>query len=94
VVPPAPILAVEEALAFCASVGVANKEARLRYLSRYWMERVRALPRVRVLTPCDPRRYCALGAFAIEGMPAQEVARRLMARHRIFTVVRKLSDSA
>jgi selenocysteine lyase/cysteine desulfurase len=94
VVPPAPILAVEDALAFCRSVGVAGKEARLRYLSAYWMERVRGLPRVKVLSPRDPQRYCALGAFAIDGMPAQEVAAQLMARHRIFTVVRKVSESA
>lgn len=94
VVPPAPILAVEDALAFCRRVGVANKEARLRYLSHYWMEQVRDLPGVRVLSPRDPQRYCALGAFAIDGMPAEAVAQRLMARHRIFTVVRKLSESA
>jgi selenocysteine lyase/cysteine desulfurase len=92
VVPPAPILAIDDALAFCRRVGVASKEARMRYLSRYWMEQVRDLPRVRVLTPRDPQRYCALGAFNIDGMPAQEVAAQLMARHRIFTVVRKVSE--
>jgi selenocysteine lyase/cysteine desulfurase len=92
VVPPAPILAVEEALAFCHAVGVRNKEERLRYLSRYWMERVRDVPGVRILTPRDPRRYCALGAFAIDGMPAREVAEQLMSQHRIFTVVRKVAE--
>jgi selenocysteine lyase/cysteine desulfurase len=92
VVPPAPMLAVEEALDFCQAVGVRNKEARLRYLSRYWMDRVRDLPGVRILTPRDPGRYCALGAFAIEGMPAQEVAQQLMSQHRVFTVVRKVAE--
>jgi len=92
VVPPAPIMAVEDALAFHASIGAANKEARLRWLARRWMDAVRGLPRVRVFTPQDPRRYCALGAFGIDGMPAAEVARELMEEHRIFTVVRQAGE--
>ena len=87
-VPPAPILAVEDALAFHQSIGSRNKEARLRYLTQYWLTRVRALPAVRVLTPFEPARSCAIAAFAIDGIRAGQVAERLMARHRIFTVVR------
>ena len=87
-VPPAPILAVEDALAFHQSIGSRNKEARLRYLTQYWLTRVRALPKVRVLTPFEPARSCAIAAFAIDGIRAEQVAERLMARHRIFTVVR------
>lgn len=92
VVPPAPILAIEDALAFHRAIGARNKEARLRYLSRYWQERVRALPGVRLFTPRDPRRYCAIACFGIEGMAAQEVVERLLADHRIFTVVRRVGD--
>ena len=91
-VPPAPILAVEDALAFHHAVGARNKQERLRYLTRWWTERARALPGVRVLTPRDPARYGALGAFVIEGMAAPEVVRRLMDDHRIFTVVRGIGD--
>jgi selenocysteine lyase/cysteine desulfurase len=87
-VPPAPIMAIEDALAFHATIGTPNKEARLRWLARRWMDRVREVPGVRVYTPRDPRLHCALGAFAIDGIPAAEVARRLMDEHRIFTVVR------
>lgn len=93
-VPPAPILAVEDALAFHHAVGSRNKEQRLRYLTRYWLERVRGMPGVRVFTPSDPQRYGALGAFGIEGMPAGEVAARLMSEHRIFTVVRGIGDDS
>lgn len=87
-VPPAPILAVEDALAFHLAVGARNKEARLRYLAQYWLAQVRALPNVRVFTPRDPARSCAIAAFAIDGVNAPQVVERLMARHRIFTVVR------
>jgi selenocysteine lyase/cysteine desulfurase len=91
-VPPAPIMAVEDALAFHAAIGSGNKEARLRWLARRWMDAVADMPWVRLYTPRDPRLHCALGAFGIEGVPAAEVARRLMDEHRIFTVVRKFGD--
>jgi selenocysteine lyase/cysteine desulfurase len=91
-VPPAPILAIEDALRFHESIGTRNKEARLRYLARYWMDRVRGLPGVRLFTPSDPLRHGALGAFGIDGLPARAVAERLMSEHRIFTVVRGVND--
>ncbi|WLI90831.1 aminotransferase class V-fold PLP-dependent enzyme [Massilia sp. R2A-15] len=92
-VPPAPILAVEDALAFHHAIGARNKEARLRYLTQYWLDRVRGLPGVRILTPRASERSCAIAAFAIDGIPAAQVVAHLMARHRIFTVVRDIADS-
>lgn len=94
VIAPAPVLAIEDALAFHHAVGARNKEARLRYLGGYWMERARAIPGVRVFTPRDPRRYGALGAFGIAGMAADQVAERLMRDWRICTVVRAIGDEA
>ncbi|MBW8897420.1 MAG: aminotransferase class V-fold PLP-dependent enzyme [Massilia sp.] len=91
-VPPAPIMAVEDALAFHAAIGSRNKEARLRWLAHRWMDQVADVPGMRLYTPRDPRLHCALGAFGIEGVPAAEVVRRLMDEHRIFTVVRKFGD--
>jgi selenocysteine lyase/cysteine desulfurase len=91
-VPPAPIMAVEDALAFHAAIGGKAKEARLRWLARRWMDQARDVPGVRVYTPRDPRQHCGLGAFGIANVPAAEVVRRLMDEHRIFTVVRKLGD--
>jgi selenocysteine lyase/cysteine desulfurase len=88
VVPPAPVLAVEDALAFHYTIGAHNKEQRLRYLTRYWLERVRSIKGVRVYTPSDPNRFCALAAFGIVGLSAAEVVERLMSEHRIFTVAR------
>ncbi len=92
-VPPAPVMAIEDALAFHASIGSGNKEARLRWLARRWMDQVRDLPGVRVYTPRDPNLHGALGAFGIDGVPAAEVVRRLMDDHRIFTVIRKFGGT-
>ncbi|HAT32121.1 MAG TPA: aminotransferase [Janthinobacterium sp.] len=93
-VPPAPILNIEDALAFHHSIGAANKEARLRHLKQYWLTRVRAMPRVEVLTPSDPRRSCAIATFNIDGLPARQVVDLLMERHRIFTVTRDIHGRA
>ena len=92
-VPPGPVMAVEDALAFHHRIGTANKEARLRWLARRWMDAVREVPRVRIHTPRDPARHCALGAFSIDGIDASELARRLLDGHRIFTVVRRLGGA-
>jgi selenocysteine lyase/cysteine desulfurase len=92
-VPPAPIMAVEDALAFHAAIGGRNKEARLRWLARRWMDQVADVPGVRLYTPRDPRQHCALGAFGIDGVAAPEVVRRLLDEYGIFTVVRKFGDT-
>ena len=91
-IPPAPVLAVEDALAFHARIGGRNKEARLRWLARRWMDGVADVPGVRLFTPRAARLHCALGAFGIDGVPAADVVRRLMDEQRIFTVVRRISD--
>lgn len=89
-VPPASILAIEDAIRFHHSIGSANKEARLRALKEYWVSRARNIPGVSVLSPADPMRSCAIAAFRIEGMPATEVVDRLLREHGIFTVVRQV----
>ena len=89
-VPPAPILAIEDALAFHQAIGSARKEARLRHLTQYWMARLGELPGVRLFTPRAPQRSCAIAAFGVDGVAAQQVARRLMDEYRIFTVVRAI----
>ena len=86
-VPPAPILAVLDAIAFHNAMGASNKEARLRYLSQYWLAQVQDLSRLKLLTPRAPERFCAIVAFRIEGLTATAVAAWLLAQQRVFTVV-------
>jgi len=37
-----------------------GKEARLRYLQQYWTHQVRTIPGIRVNTPAEPTRACAI----------------------------------
>ncbi|MSU50981.1 MAG: aminotransferase class V-fold PLP-dependent enzyme [Opitutus sp.] len=79
-------LAIEDAIAFHEKIGVARKEARLRFLQHYWTSRVRGQARIVLNTPADPTRTCAIANVAVEGIPAADLARRLMEEHRIWTV--------
>jgi isopenicillin-N epimerase len=80
----APRLAIGEALLFHQGVGPARKEARLRYLARHWMNRLRGLPGVSFNTSFDDRQSCALANVHIDGTEPGELCNYLMSRHKIF----------
>jgi selenocysteine lyase/cysteine desulfurase len=85
-------LTVPDALAFQASIGAARREARLRALRDRWVDAVRDLPQVQIMTPDDPRTYCAITSFRLRGRTSHDdnvaLARQLLDQHRIFTVHR------
>jgi len=81
----APRLAIGEALLFHNGIGGKRKEARLRYLSRYWMNRLKDIPKVRFNTSFDPAQSCAIANVQIEGLNPAAVGNYLFANHRIFT---------
>ena len=79
-------LAIEDAIAFHEGIGIARKEARLRWLQQYWTTRVRGLPRVRLFTPSDPARTGAIANVGVDGVKPGDLATRLMREHNVFTV--------
>src|SRR5687767_11257366 len=81
----APRLAIGEALLFHNGIGGKRKEARLRYLSRYWMNRLKDVPKVRFNTSFDPAQSCAIANVNIEGVDPTAIGSYLFNKHRIFT---------
>jgi isopenicillin-N epimerase len=81
----APKLAIGEALLFHNGIGGKRKEARLRYLSRYWMNRLKDVPKVRFNTSFDPQQSCAIANVDIEGVNPSAIGTYLFDKHRIFT---------
>jgi selenocysteine lyase/cysteine desulfurase len=79
-------LTIERALAFHEAIGGARKEARLRYLQRYWTGEVRGVARVTLNSPGDPVRSCGIANVGIDGVAPADLARALMVRHRVYTV--------
>jgi selenocysteine lyase/cysteine desulfurase len=78
-------LAIGEALLFHHGLGRERKEARLRYLSRYWMNRLKDVPRIRFNTSWDDKQSCAIANVQIEGLDQVKIGGYLMSQHRIFT---------
>jgi selenocysteine lyase/cysteine desulfurase len=81
----APKLAIGEAMLFHHGIGGKRKEARLRYLSRYWMDKLKEIPKVRFNTSFDPAQMCATTNVQIEGVDPVKIGSYLFDKHRIFT---------
>lgn len=84
--PVATDLAIQDAIRFHQTIGIARKESRLRYLQRYWTDQVRQHPRIVLNTPFDPARSCAIANVGIRGTAPADLAKRLFDQYRIFTV--------
>src|SRR6267378_1002894 len=82
----APKLAIGEAMLFHNGIGGKRKEARLRFLSRYWMNRLKDVPKIRFNTSFDPSQMCAIANVHIEGTNPEAVTKYLFDKHHIFTV--------
>ena len=79
-------LAIANAIDFHNMIGSERKEERLRYLQRYWSDKVRGFPNIVVNTPIDPVRSCGIANVGIKGMKPKELAEALMKEYNIFTV--------
>lgn len=77
-------LAIGEALLFHNGIGGKRKEARLRYLSRLWMNRLKDAPKIKFHTSFDPGQSCAIANVQIEGISPEAIGKYLFAKHRIF----------
>lgn len=77
-------LSIGEALLFHEAIGAKRKEERLRYLSRYWMDRVKGLRGVTFNTSFDPTQFCAIANFSIEGGDPTKITEHLMSKHKII----------
>ena len=65
----APKLAIGEAIVFHNGIGAKRKEARLRYLSRYWMNKLKDIPKIRFNTSFDPAQSCAIANVHVKNRP-------------------------
>lgn len=79
-------LAISQAIDYHNRIGADRKEARLRYLQRYWTSKVRNLPKVVVNSPEEQHRHCGIGNVGIEGIEPKELAKTLLDKYKIWTV--------
>ena len=67
-------------------LGHENKEARLRFIQRYWSDQLRDHNGIVVNTPKDPERSCAIANVGIEGLKPSELSKKLLNDYKIWTV--------
>jgi selenocysteine lyase/cysteine desulfurase len=79
-------LAISDAIDYYLKLGVEKKEARLRYLQQYWTTKVRGIGKIKVNTPVQPERSCAIANVGIEGMKPGLLAETLLKKYQIYTV--------
>jgi selenocysteine lyase/cysteine desulfurase len=84
--PVATDLTIIDAIDFYQKIGAERKEARLRYLQRYWSEKVRDMKHTVMNTPADPARSCAIANVGVSGMKPADLAKLLLEKYKIWTV--------
>ncbi len=90
--PFAVIMTIPESLAFHRMLGVERISARLQYLKSTWVNAVKDIPNVEVVTPVDANLSCAIASFRIRNKTTADTAAYLLDKHNIFTVSRILGD--
>lgn len=78
-------LAIGEAILFHNAIGGKRKEARLRYLSRYWMNKLKDVPKIGFNTSFDENQSCAIANVKVEGIKPTDIGSYLFSKHKIFT---------
>lgn len=84
--PVATDLAIQDAIRFHQLIGIERKEARLRYLQRYWTDKIRFHPNLSLNTPEDLSRSGAIANVGVKGKTPADLAKLLFERYKIFTV--------
>ncbi|MGE0568408.1 MAG: aminotransferase class V-fold PLP-dependent enzyme [Bacteroidia bacterium] len=79
-------LTIENAIDYLSKIGIKNKEARLRHLQNYWVDKVRNNPKIMINTPNDKHRSCAIANVGIKGIKPSELADRLLNEFGVYTV--------
>ena len=91
--PAANFLAIAEALTFNQGIGLARKEARLRYLRDWWAKRLlQQKDRVKLHTSLDARYSCGIGTFQALGVDTEKLSGWLWDKHKILTVAIKHAE--
>ncbi|MFY7758767.1 MAG: aminotransferase class V-fold PLP-dependent enzyme, partial [Flavobacterium stagni] len=85
-VPVATDLAIQDAIKFHQKIGIQRKEARLRFLQKYWTDKVRDNPNIVLNTPQENTRSCGIANVGVKGKTPPELSKLLFDKYKIFTV--------
>jgi selenocysteine lyase/cysteine desulfurase len=79
-------LAISNSIDYTNWIGMKKKEKRMRYLQRYWSDKLRSIENVIVNTPEDLNRSCGIGNVGLSNMSPSVMSKVLFEKYKIFTV--------
>ena len=79
-------LAINDALDYLNSIGLKRKENRLRYLQRYWSDKLRSKRNIIINTPLENFRSCGIANIGVKNKTPDELSKILFKEYGIFTV--------
>ena len=79
-------LAISNSIDYTNWIGMKKKEKRMRYLQRYWSDKLRTVKNVIVNTPEDLNRSCGIGNVGLSNMSPSQMSNVLFEKYKIFTV--------
>ncbi|MBC8167052.1 MAG: aminotransferase class V-fold PLP-dependent enzyme [Bryobacteraceae bacterium] len=83
---PETILAIGDSIAFHNAIGAERKEARLRFLTQYWVDAIKATAGIRFHTAFGQKLSCGISCVEVEGVPAGTLRNWLLEKRRILTM--------
>ncbi len=79
--------AISEALSFNEGLGLDRKAARLRYLHKRWINRLKNYPNVKFMTNIeDETQWCGIVNVNIEGTDIVKLSNYIMSQHKIYQI--------
>ena len=79
-------LAISNSIDYLKWIGIERKENRMRFLQRYWSDKLRNVNNVIVNTPHDIERSCGIGNVGLTNMSPSKMEDLLFEKYKIFTV--------
>ena len=79
-------LAISNSIDYTNWIGMKKKEKRMRYLQRYWSDKLRIIENIIINTPEDINRSCGIGNVGLTNMSPSQMSKVLFEKYKIFTV--------
>ena len=79
-------LAINDAIDYLESIGIERKQNRLRYIQRYWSDKLRFKNNVIINTPTEIQRSCGIANVGVKNKTPDDLSKILFNEYGIFTV--------
>lgn len=79
-------LAIADAIDYLEVIGMERKEKRMRFIQRYWSDKLRGIENIVINTPIEEHKSCGIANVGIKNMKPKVLAETLLEEFKVFTV--------